>query len=441
MLRDWPTVFNRLILLIAFSTLFGLLVGELSLVLLISISFYLLHTLYQLLRLKQWLNSATSARDTPPPEAYGVWGDIFDDIYRMQRREWQAVDHLKSIVDKAQESTAALEIAVIMINSKSNLEWWNQAAERLLGFHPRQDQGQAVTNLIREPRFLEYFQSKNYSTPLQLRSPINSKLTLEFQITMFGEGERLMLVRDITQLHKLEMMRKDFVGNVSHELRTPITVITGYLETLLDQRESIADKWIKPLEQMYQQSRRMENIIRDLLTLSSLETRSASKQQTVINLNSLLREVRNDAKQVYSDKSHVFNIDIDAEYNLKGNLNELYSAISNLVFNAAKYTPEKGEIYLHCYKVNSGLYIEVKDNGVGIEAQHIPRITERFYRVDESRSTDTGGTGLGLAIVKHVLARHGAKLDISSEPGKGSCFKCCFPLSRVISDVEQINQI
>jgi two-component system phosphate regulon sensor histidine kinase PhoR len=242
-----------------------------------------------------------------------------------------------------------------------------------------------------------------------------------------------MLVRDISQLHRLEMMRKDFVGNVSHELRTPITVITGYLETMQDDRQNIPSRWSRPIEQMYQQSQRMENIIRDLLTLSQLETRSASKQLSAVQLQSLLREIKQDAEQVSQDKNQSFRLECDPDIYIRGNINELYSAISNLAINAAKYTQAGGTIELSASNSAEGLKISVSDNGPGIEAHHIPRLTERFYRVDESRSTDTGGTGLGLAIVKHVLARHGGRLEIRSKVGQGSQFSCLLPADRVLT--------
>jgi len=240
-------------------------------------------------------------------------------------------------------------------------------------------------------------------------------------------------VRDISQLHRLEMMRKDFVGNVSHELRTPITVITGYLETMLDDRQNIPPRWGRPLEQMYQQSQRMENIIRDLLTLSQLETRSASKQLSAVQLQSLLREIKQDAEQVAQNKQQIFTLDCDPDIYLRGNINELYSAISNLTINAAKYTQVEGRIALSATRTRDGLTINVSDNGPGIAAHHIPRLTERFYRVDESRSTETGGTGLGLAIVKHVLARHGGRLEITSTVGNGSRFSCVLPEDRALT--------
>ncbi len=432
MLHEWRVVTKQLLIIIVLLGLVGLLTGEVAVVMALGLAALLLHNLFQLRRLSLWLRSISQTKDTPPPEAHGIWGEIFDGIYRMQRREAQAVNHFKGIIDKAQESTAALKIAVVMISSKDNLEWWNNAAEKLLGFKAPQDQRQAITNLIREPAFIEYFQSQNFNTPLQMASPVNSRLILEFQITMFGAGEKLLMARDITQIIKLEIMRTDFIANVSHELRTPITVISGYLETLLDQHESVAPRWVKPLEQMYQQSQKMENIIHDLLTLSRLETNSPSKKQSSVHINALLHEILADAEQAYAYKMQHFEIQCDVDYYIIGNTQELYSAFSNLVLNAARYTSDEGAIIVKCYAGAKGFNVEVQDNGIGIAAQHIPRLTERFYRVDDSRSTETGGTGLGLAIVKHSLARHDASLNIFSEPGKGSRFVCQFPVQRMV---------
>lgn len=432
MLREWRIELNRLLVMIVGALVIGLLVGNISLLILLALSLYCARMLYQLYRLNRFLENLPEPTTGEPPEASGVWGGIFDGIYRLQRRERQAVNHLQSILEKAQESSAALEMAVIMINQRGNLEWWNKAAETLLGLRSPQDQQQGVTNLLREPRFIDYFDSLNYDEPLRIPSSIQKSITLEFQITLFGAGERLMLVRDVSQIHRLESMRKDFVGNVSHELRTPITVINGYLETLLDHADTFSPRWLKPLQQMHQQSQRMESIVRDLLTLSRLETRAPLKEQDSINLNALLREVKMQAEQAFGYKAQRILLQSDTDSTLRGSSSELYSAISNLVFNAAKYTPHNGEIRLYVHAQQDGLDLEVIDNGEGIAEQHLPRLTERFYRVDESRSTDTGGTGLGLAIVKHVLARHGASLTIHSEVGKGSRFVCHFPVERIM---------
>ena len=432
MLRDWRSELNRFLTLSAAAFVIGLLAGQLTLALLLAVLGYLAHTVYQLYRLYTWLDHLSSATQGALPDATGIWGNIFEGIFRLQRREREAANYLKNILNKAQESSAVLEMAVVLINHKGTLEWWNRAAEKLLGFRAGDDRQQPVTNLLREPRFFEYFESGSYNEPLKISSPINKSVVLEFQITSFGEGDRLMLVRDITQMHKLELMRKDFVGNVSHELRTPITVINGYLEALLDNKDNFPPRWSKPLEQMSQQCQRMEYIVRDLLALSRLETQSLPKQLDRIDVSGLLREIGTEASQVFAVKSHEYRIELEGDYAVQGSMSELYSAISNLTFNAAKYTPDHGIITLKASLTATGLDIEVQDNGVGIDEQHIPRLTERFYRVDVSRSTETGGTGLGLAIVKHVLVRHGAMLEILSQVGKGSRFICHFPQERLL---------
>jgi len=400
---------------------------------LVSLCIYYLYNLYQLRRFNLWLNRDSSESDSEPPESFGLWGDIFDGIYRLQKQERRASSYLANIIDKAQESSAALEMAVVMINKQGNLDWWNFAAEKLLGLQHPKDRNQSVTNLIRNPSFAEYFHSESYDETLKIEAPGESNKILEFQIALFGENERLMIVRDITQLHRLESMRKDFVGNVSHELGTPITVIKGYLEAMLDNLDELDAKWHKPMQQMQQHSMRMENIVRDLLVLSSLETKGLTKTQDAIELPSFFSEIENDTQQMFKDKAHTFELVCPPSLVIVGKRSELYSAISNLVVNAAKYTPAGGHIILSAEIGADSLNIAVADNGIGIESHHLPRLTERFYRIDESRSSDTGGTGLGLAIVKHILARHEAELEIQSKYGEGSCFICKLPLSRAAS--------
>lgn len=430
-MQAWRTELKRHFLVLAAVSLVGYATGELVLSWLLLFVSYAVFNFYQLLRLSKWLAKDHSSNKSAPPESLGLWGSIFDGIYRLQKQERRASAYLENIVNKAQESSAALEMAVIMIDRQNNLDWWNQASESLLGLRYPQDRRQPVTNLIRDPRFSEYFSGNAYEEPLKLNAPGDSGRVLEFQIALFGENERLMIVRDITQLHRLELMRKDFVGNVSHELGTPITVIKGYLEAIMDNMQDLDDKWRKPIRQMHQQSSRMENIVKDLLLLSSLETKTRPRPQESFNLFQLLSEIRNDTQQIFARKSHDFRLECDDKLQFLGERGELYSAISNLVTNAAKYTPDEGTIVVSAKSVEKGLEISIQDNGIGIESQHLPRLTERFYRVDVSRSSETGGTGLGLAIVKHIVGRHDGELSINSEVGKGSRFICLFPPSRV----------
>ena len=432
-MQNWQNEIKRLLIILVTVAIIGALLGQLALTLLLALVTYCAYNLFQLRRMYQWLAQGPSSNKSAPPESIGLWGDIFDGIYRLQKQERKASAYLEGIINKAQESSAALEMAVIVIDKQNNLDWWNRASEGMLGLKYPQDRNLAVTNLIRDPRFAEYFNTENYDEPLKINAPGDSSMVLEFQIALFVAHERLMIVRDVTQFHRLESMRKDFVGNVSHELGTPITVIKGYLEAIMDNIDSLDEKWRKPMKQMHQQSNRMESIVRDLLLLSSLETRTLGKQQDEIVLSLLLSEIKNDTQSIFEKRVHEFIIDCSAEIVIKGARSELYSAISNLAVNAAKYTPENGVVVIKVSQSEQTIDIEVIDNGIGIEAEHIPRLTERFYRVDSSRSSETGGTGLGLAIVKHILARHDGELDISSEIGQGSIFNCKLPIARLIS--------
>ncbi len=431
-MHTWRTELKRLLVLLASTGLVGYLLGDIVFIWFLTLAAYVALNIFQLRRLYRWLTRDHRSNRSDPPESFGLWGDIFDGIYRLQKQERKASEYLENIVNKAQESSAALEMAVIMIDKKDNLDWWNRASEDLLGLKYPGDKSQSITNLIRDPRFAEYFTSENYDQPLQMNAPGDSTRILEFQIALFGEHERLMIVRDITQLHRLELMRKDFVGNVSHELGTPITVIKGYLEAILDNMEGMDVKWQKPMQQMHQQSIRMENIVKDLLLLSSLETKTIAKQQDEVSLHRLLSEIKNDTLHVFEKKQHDFIVDCRQDLQIRGDRGELYSAFSNLASNAAKYTAARGTLIFKAGFSENSFDIEFIDNGIGIEDQHLPRLTERFYRVDVSRSSETGGTGLGLAIVKHILARHDAELIVHSAVGQGSRFICKFPPSRII---------
>ncbi|WP_237046059.1 phosphate regulon sensor histidine kinase PhoR [Aquipseudomonas alcaligenes] len=420
---------RRLLLLLAACGLIGLITGQYAWALAIGLGAYLLWHLKQLLRLHAWLRERQP--DDAPPEGYGLWGEVFDSIYHLQRRDQRVRGRLQAVIDRVQESTAALRDAVIMLDSEGNLEWWNRAAEQLLGLKTPQDSGQAITNLVRHPRFKEYFEAGQYQEALEIPSPINDRQRLQLQITRYGNNEHLMFVRDVTRLHQLEQMRKDFVANVSHELRTPLTVISGYLETLLDNVEEVNPRWLRALQQMQQQGSRMQNLLNDLLLLAKLEATDYPSDNQPVAMDLLLLSIRNDAQALSGSRNHRISLEADHQMRLKGSEAELRSAFSNLVFNAVKYSPEESEIRIRWWADEQGGHFSVADSGIGIEAKHLPRLTERFYRVDSSRASNTGGTGLGLAIVKHVLLRHRARLDITSVPGKGSTFTCHFPAQQL----------
>ena len=404
--------------------LLSLLSGALGWSLALCLAAYLGWLLRDLLRLQRWLENAQPRDEVP--EAYGLWEALYDRIYLLQRRNREARERLQAVINRAQQSTTALRDAVVMLDSDGNLEWWNPAGHRLLGLQTPQDAGQPVVNLVRHPRFKEYFERKDFREPLNLRSPVDPNLHLQIFITLYGQREHLLVARDVTRMQQLEQMRKDFVANVSHELRTPLTVISGYLETLLDHADALAPRWQRPMQQMQQQATRMSHLLDDLLLLARLEATDYPAENQPVAVERLLQTIRTDALALSGARGHRIQLESEPDLLLKGCESELRSAFSNLVFNAVKYTPDGGEVLIRWWSDEQGAYLAVRDNGIGIEARHLPRLTERFYRVDASRAADTGGTGLGLAIVKHVLLRHRGRLEVVSQPGQGSTFTCHF---------------
>jgi len=382
--------------------------------------------LYQLHRLVKWQSSTQDE----PPEALGTWGYVFDNLYAYQRQQLIYQRRLKQVLDRIQESSQALKDGVIMIDSAGELEWWNRAAESLLGLRSPDDKGRPLTHLLRDPSFVDYFEKRSYQESLILPSPVTEGRTLEYQITLFGENDRLLLVRDFTKMQRLEQMRQDFIANVSHELRTPLTVLTGYLETFSDHAENLPSKWQRGLNLMQQQAKRMEHLVEDLLTLSRLETTDLEVSTLPIAVDQLLASIRQDALAL-ANQGHSISLDVDHQLRVYGSEKELRSAFSNLVFNAVKYATPGTAIQVRWQHDRYGAHLEVIDEGPGIDPKHLARLTERFYRVDEGRASATGGTGLGLAIVKHVMLRHQGRLDIQSELGQGSCFSCHLPITRI----------
>lgn len=396
---------------------------------LLVVSAYLTWTFLQLRRIHRWLNHESHK---PPPYSSGIWGDIFDSIYRLERQNKEEKLRLQAAVDYLRDSFASLDDAAVMVNKRGNIEWSNVAAENLLGLRYPDDTDQQLVNLVRTPEFIDYFESRNYEDPLDMDAPKDPRIKLQVHVTFFGEGSRLMFARDITRTNKLMEMRTDFVANVSHELRTPLTVINGYLETLHDNDISDTDRLKRIVEQMLGQSHRMESLVKDLILLSRLETVPEAMEQHEIDILSLIESIRIEA-MASGRGERLITIEGDSAISLMGNMDELRSAFTNLIINAVKYTEEGGHIHVSWYRDKNNAYLEVTDDGIGIDRHHLPRLTERFYRVDTSRSIDTGGTGLGLAIVKHVLMRHQGDLEVNSTIGEGSTFTCVFPLSRTVA--------
>lgn len=425
--RGFAAEFRRVVIFTILCAAFGLMNGYLEWTLILGGAIYMGWMMWQIHRLDVWLQNS---RRQQPPDASGIWGDIFDKIVRLQKRQQREKSRLQSVVKRGQETTAALRDGIILLDNKGNIDWFNSSAAKLLNLR-RQDQAHPLVNYVRHPNFVSYIETADFQEPLDLPSPQSEAVRLQYQITSFGQGEQLVVVRDVTRVFKLEQMRKDFVANVSHELRTPLTVIRGYVETL-GMAPDLNDTVKRALGQMEQQSHRMTSLINDLIALSKLETDDREKSHQPVSLKPLLEMIRSDAVALSGEAQHNIEVHCGDDVKLLGSDKELQSAFSNLVFNAVKYTPANNDINITVVSDNLGLRVAVKDSGEGIDAVHLPRLTERFYRVDGSRHSDTGGTGLGLAIVKHVLLRHGGTLDIQSQIGKGSIFTCIFPIQRVV---------
>jgi two-component system phosphate regulon sensor histidine kinase PhoR len=421
---NWLSELYRLLSWLGAGALIGWLSGLGAWAMLAAVIAYTLQLLWQVHRLQAWLAGDYA---TEPPEAKGLWGDLFDALYRRQQRSRRERERLHGLVAYLRESFTSLPYGAVMIAPDGDIEWSNRAAEALLGLRYPEDSGQQLVNLLRAPEFIAWFEQEDDHNPLELASPYRPGCYLQMHVTFFGQGSRLLFIRDITQTQKLEQMRKDFVANVSHELRTPLTVINGYLETFASSLGEGNPRWRRALDQMLAQSRRMQGLISDLLLLSRLETLPDAGEHEALALRPLLQSIREEALAAADGERHI-EIECDDGLLLVGQREELRSAFANLMFNAVRYTAAGGHIRLRWFATAEHAYLQVEDDGIGIEAEHIPRLTERFYRVDASRSMDTGGTGLGLAIVKHVLIRHGAVLAIDSEPGRGSRFTCRFPL-------------
>lgn len=386
---------------------------------------------WQIGRLVRW---AGQPLGTPVPAAGGIWGDAFAALHKRSRLAAEQRDQLHQALERFRLAAQALPDGVAILDGGLLIEWLNGRAENHLGLDNAKDAGTPIFNLVREPEFVRYLQGGDYSQPVLVRSLRNPGHSLEFLAVPFAGRRTMLLIRDVTQLEKLETMRRDFVANVSHELKTPLTVVAGFIETLADGlREIPPEEAEHYLDLAREQAARMQRLIDDLLTLSALETDALPLEERV-DMAALLAEVKNEALALSAGR-HEIALDSSGPATLLGNARELRSAFGNLVSNAVRYTPPGGRVALAWQaRAEGGAVFSVADNGIGIDAEHIPRLTERFYRVDRGRSREMGGTGLGLAIVKHVLERHGARLAIDSQPGRGSTFSIILPSRRLAGD-------
>ncbi len=428
----WPYLLRRL----ALASIPGLLLMPLLgisgglLVMIALLSWQLAHNLRQLTLLINWLSSPSPDQ---VPEATGPWGRAFLGLFRLQRKAELGSELLREALVRFQDAGAALPDGVVIMDTDDRIEWCNPLAEEHMGISLERDRGQQLTYLMRQPQFLEWLETTPYDTPLVLRNARGERNTLLFRLVRYGPREKLVVSRDITLIDNAERVRRDFVANVSHELRTPITVISGFLETLQDNEDMERDSVRRAIELMRSQAERMQHLVEELLTLSRLESDHGEPPAEEISAHALLDMLLREVEQL-SQGRHIILSAIGQDALLVGSRSELHSAFGNLASNAVRYTPPGGEIEL-CWTIDSrGGTFSVRDSGIGISPEHLPRLTERFYRVDKGRSRETGGTGLGLAIVQHVLGRHQGRLEITSELGRGSVFSAHLPPERLKLD-------
>ena len=407
-------------------------------VFIVCILIYLISHIYWLHALQNWFNKPALKEI---PEGSGVWEDIFTALLKYERNNNQNEKQLNSALERFNLATSAMPDGLVILSTSNEIEWCTPNAENQLGLVLATDKKLPIVNLIRDSHFIAYLYNENYDEPFKLKSWRNPDIVFEIQLILLANNQKLLICRDMTKREKVDVMRRDFIANVSHELRTPLTVVGGFLETLIDMEGAVPEHLKNYFAMMEEQTIRMRRIIEDLLTLSTIESNTQDPDNGEIDMTSLLKSVQNDAiglSQGLNKAKHIIHLEIHPTLNLIGAVDELRSVFSNLVSNAIRYTPTnekshgKSEIFI-CWTLQDGEPIfSVRDTGIGIEQHHIDRLTERFYRVDRSRSRETGGTGLGLSIVKHILIRHQAKLEISSELGVGSMFSAVFPKARAM---------
>ncbi len=352
------------------------------------------------------------------------------ELSQLRQKHRKRKRKIGKILSEFRESTSALPDATVVLDSDRAVQWWNDKADKSLGFERGNCRGKHIRKLLKDPVFHAYLDAGDFTQPIQIPAPLNDAITLEVRMVPFGKGKLLLQARDITRLAQLETIRSDFVANVSHEMRTPLTVVHGYLESMIHSRDEGLNQWQPIIEQMYQQSTRMQRIVEDLLLISRLESERDKRTLERFDVRTLLSAIKDEAITLSGSKKHNITLEIDGETSFVGVFSEIDSAFSNLVSNAVRYTPAGGAIHIRWWHEEEGACFSVTDSGIGIDQEHIPRLTERFYRVDVGRSRGSGGTGLGLAIVKHVLLGHGSELQITSRPGHGSTFSCCFPMTQ-----------
>ncbi|MBL8271802.1 phosphate regulon sensor histidine kinase PhoR [Steroidobacter sp.] len=423
----WQSV-SRLCIALLAAWLLGLALGRVALVLAIVLGIYSIVQLWNVLRVEYWLRNR---RVESPPDISGVWGEVVTIISRIYRRKQFHRARVTGLLREFRRLTTAMPEGAVLLGPDHEILWFNGRAGEWLRLRRKRDVGIRIENLVRHPSFVEYLKT-GYPSDGAVVEDLETDRWLAFNVVRTGTAERqLLMVRDVSQEQQLQHMRKDFVANASHELRSPLTVISGYLDALADD-DALDPAWNSPVLEMRRQAERMRTIIKDLLELSKLESGEHTQEEQPVDMAGMLSLLR---KEVMALEAHPRNVRLELQSDalLKGVESELHSIASNLISNAVKYTPVEGEIELRWWVDDDGAHLSVRDTGMGIAEEHIPRLTERFYRVDPGRARSMGGSGLGLAIVKHALQRHDATLQVQSKEGVGSTFTCHFPSARVVA--------
>ena len=422
--HSWQVSIGRLIILVAAAAALGAWLDLLPEALVIALAAYAVWSLSSLMRLQRWVMGREGAA---PPSDMGVWSDIAGYVHARHQAGWQRRRRLVRLLRAYREAAEALPDGVMVLSNTRQLVWSNAAARRLLALDRHRHRGQVIDHLLHDHAILDWLAAGKADQPLiDVASPADAAVRLSMRLIPYAERQWLLVVRDISTLLRLEQVRRDFVANVSHELRTPLTVVHGYLDLI---EPDDVPEYGAMIVEMRRQSARMTQIVEDLLTLSRLDAQQGAHEEPV-HMATMLSLLKREAESL-SGGQHRIAVQLDSQRDLIGSERDLHSAFSNLVFNAVRYTPAGGSVDISWHDLGENASLSVRDTGHGIPAEHLPRITERFYRVSTSRSREKGGTGLGLSIAKHVLGLHQARLRIDSEPGVGSTFHCDFPAARL----------
>ncbi|MBC8951621.1 phosphate regulon sensor histidine kinase PhoR [Xenorhabdus sp. PB62.4] len=430
---SWKKLVLGFVLFCLPAVILSLFVGHLAWLLVIALFLALVWHGYNLLKLSHWL---WLDRSMLPPAGRGGWEPIFYGIYQMQQRNRKRRRELVLLIKRFRSGAESLPDAIVMMTTEGNIFWCNRLAQHLLGFRWPEDNGQHIFNLLRYPDFSRYITANDFSRPLTIE--LNNGNMMEFRVMPYSERQLLMVVRDITQKRLLENSRRDFFANVSHELRTPLTVLQGYLEMMQDQvlGSQVNQKAVRTMQE---QIRRMDSLVTQLLHLSKIEIGPQVDMNKVVDVPAMLSLLQQETLALGNNQYDII-FNVDEKLKVFGNEEQLRSAMSNLVYNAIRHTPEGTRIEVSWQREAQGALFKVEDNGGGISAEHLPRLTERFYRVDRARSRQTGGSGLGLAIVKHALHHYNTHLDISSVLGKGSIFSFLLASRLIVSTKKSLNK-